>query len=179
MTETPQSPPPGWYANPEGAGQRYWDGANWTDQFSAPDPGMLAPPTADVEAPRKIRWGTSPAYWIACVSLVGMVIGAAGPWVTLGSLSSAGTDAGHDGGVVIGAAVVAGLLLGIFAATGRRGWLIGAGVVGVLMVITTIADISDINNNDFNVGWGIWLALAASAVLTVASLADRQTAPPR
>jgi hypothetical protein len=86
VTETPQSPPPGWYANPEGAGQRYWDGANWTDQFSAPDPGMLAPPTAAADAPRKIRWGTSPAYWIACVSLVGMVIGAAGPWVTLGSL---------------------------------------------------------------------------------------------
>lgn len=27
-----QQPPPGWYENPEGSGQRYWDGTAWTDQ---------------------------------------------------------------------------------------------------------------------------------------------------
>ena len=36
-TKTPdqqpaQTPPAGWYANPEGAGQRYWDGARWIEQ---------------------------------------------------------------------------------------------------------------------------------------------------
>jgi Protein of unknown function (DUF2510) len=31
-----QRTPPGWYANPQAAGQRYWDGTNWTDQYQAP-----------------------------------------------------------------------------------------------------------------------------------------------
>jgi Protein of unknown function (DUF2510) len=170
VTETPQSPPPGWYANPEGAGQRYWDGANWTDQFSERD------------AQTKTRWGTSPAYWVACGSLVGMVVGGVGPWITLGPLTFSGTSGGRDGGVVVGAAVVAGILLAVFAATGRRGWLIGAGIVGLLMLITTIvdlADISDANALGASAGWGIWLALAASALLMVASIVSRQTAPPR
>jgi hypothetical protein len=26
----PVVPPPGWYANPSGPGQRYWDGVTWT-----------------------------------------------------------------------------------------------------------------------------------------------------
>jgi len=28
--------PPGWYPNPEGPGQRYFDGNQWTDQYAAP-----------------------------------------------------------------------------------------------------------------------------------------------
>jgi hypothetical protein len=31
---------PGWYANPEGPGQRYWDGKQWTE----PSPGQGPPP---------------------------------------------------------------------------------------------------------------------------------------
>ena len=30
----PQGPPPGWYPNPEGGGQRYWDGARWTEHVA-------------------------------------------------------------------------------------------------------------------------------------------------
>ena len=26
----PAAPPPGWYPDPQGAGQAYWDGAQWT-----------------------------------------------------------------------------------------------------------------------------------------------------
>lgn len=34
--QTPtQAPPPGWYPNPEGPGQRYWDGAQWSE-YSPP-----------------------------------------------------------------------------------------------------------------------------------------------
>lgn len=29
-------PPPGWYANPSGPGQRYWDGAGWTQWTNPP-----------------------------------------------------------------------------------------------------------------------------------------------
>jgi hypothetical protein len=37
---TPPSAQPGWYTNPNGFGQRYWDGSNWTDHVRT-DP---APP---------------------------------------------------------------------------------------------------------------------------------------
>lgn len=35
-TPPPQSPPAGWYANPEGSGMRWWDGEKWTEHFQAP-----------------------------------------------------------------------------------------------------------------------------------------------
>jgi hypothetical protein len=34
MTVTQQSPPPGWYPDPEGHGQRYFDGTQWTEHRS-------------------------------------------------------------------------------------------------------------------------------------------------
>ena len=33
-----QTPPPGWYANPHGAGQRWWDGTAWTEHVQTPTP---------------------------------------------------------------------------------------------------------------------------------------------
>jgi uncharacterized membrane protein len=30
----PQAVPAGWYPDPEGRGQRYWDGNNWTDNIA-------------------------------------------------------------------------------------------------------------------------------------------------
>lgn len=29
---TPLGPPPGWYADPDGEGRRWWDGSSWTDR---------------------------------------------------------------------------------------------------------------------------------------------------
>jgi hypothetical protein len=34
-------PPPGWYPDPRGQGQRYWDGNDWTDHW-APPPAPVA-----------------------------------------------------------------------------------------------------------------------------------------
>lgn len=37
----PQGTPPGWYQNPQGPGQRYWDGTRWTDNYSqGPQPPL-------------------------------------------------------------------------------------------------------------------------------------------
>jgi hypothetical protein len=41
-TTTPV-PPPGWYANPSGPGQRYWDGEKWTDSYSQTQPTQAPP----------------------------------------------------------------------------------------------------------------------------------------
>ena len=48
MSENPSAPPvaapPGWYADPQGYGQRYWDGHVWTHNFGplASSPGPRA-----------------------------------------------------------------------------------------------------------------------------------------
>lgn len=34
----PQSPPAGWYADPQGPGQRWWDGSRWTEHVHAAPP---------------------------------------------------------------------------------------------------------------------------------------------
>jgi hypothetical protein len=44
------APPAGWYANPEGSGQRYWDGEHWTDEYrQEPPPPVAQPPAAPAE----------------------------------------------------------------------------------------------------------------------------------
>ena len=40
-----QAPPPGWYADPQGSGQRWWDGSRWTDHTQGA-PAPAAPGTA-------------------------------------------------------------------------------------------------------------------------------------
>lgn len=44
-TPPPQSPPAGWYSDPEGSGLRWWDGTRWTEQVrDKPQPGASQPP---------------------------------------------------------------------------------------------------------------------------------------
>ena len=37
-------PPPGWYPDPEGQGQRWWDGTHWTDRLAGHGPAPPGPP---------------------------------------------------------------------------------------------------------------------------------------
>jgi Protein of unknown function (DUF2510) len=44
----PAAPPAGWYQNPEGSGQRYWDGGRWTDHFHHAPPPPAAQPRSNL-----------------------------------------------------------------------------------------------------------------------------------
>ena len=44
MSVSESQHPAGWYPNPTGPGQRYWDGQNWTDQYRETSPPPPAPP---------------------------------------------------------------------------------------------------------------------------------------
>lgn len=74
-TQTPGTPPaqapsPGWYPNPQGTGQRYWDGTQWTEQYSPPPPPPQAPPR------RHRPWYRSPWPWLALIAGIALAAGA-------------------------------------------------------------------------------------------------------
>ena len=118
--DSPQAPP-GWYQDPNDAGQRYWDGTRWTEHVApAPAaPGPEAPGSPAARPPRRAQaqtlttveriWGAV-AFGIA-------VIGSIGPWATLGIFSKAGTDG--DGVITLIAAMV-GILVALIGPPGAR-----------------------------------------------------------
>ena len=83
-----QNPPPGWYQNPEGPGQRYWDGIRWTDQYAqAP-----VPPAPQVPSQPTRGSGHKAARIVLVVLLVAVgVVGLAG-------VALLGGEKGTDGG---------------------------------------------------------------------------------
>jgi hypothetical protein len=65
----PPRQPPGWYPDPSGTGQRYWDGNAWTSQFtpgSPPDPNR--PPAV------KKGLGTGRVIAIVAAGLILLVV---------------------------------------------------------------------------------------------------------
>jgi hypothetical protein len=77
----PQLPAPGWYPDPAGAGQRWWDGQRWTEQVGTPPPARESepPPVAPAAPPaqvvgggrgQRLRVGTA----ILVVALVGGLV---------------------------------------------------------------------------------------------------------
>lgn len=54
MESGQQLPPSGWYPNPQGEGERYWDGARWTDQYRAPPPDQLAQAPQEPQSPQAV-----------------------------------------------------------------------------------------------------------------------------
>ena len=119
-------------------------------------------------------------FW-ADASVVLMVIGAFGPWAKLrfGSITTtiSGTDGGKDGWIVFGAAVAASLFLVLYLVYRRR-WILvfpllaaaaGGGTAGY-----DIADIENLASGspiDVSTSWGIYLALAGSISLALATIA--------
>lgn len=61
MTAPP--PPSGWYPDPSGGGQRYWDGNRWTD---------LPPPPSPKTSPKKSRGSSIGKFLFAVVAIIAL-----------------------------------------------------------------------------------------------------------
>ena len=98
------------------------------------------------------------------------IIGVFGTWRNIGPVSLDGVEGPHNGWLVIFFGLIA--LAGIGALSGGS-WL---GIVTVLgaaavMISTALEDV--VHDNDViggSSGWGVWLTVAASAVLAGAAL---------
>jgi peptidoglycan/LPS O-acetylase OafA/YrhL len=171
---TSQQTPPGWYPDPNDAGQqRYWDGNQWTDNYS-PAAAAAGPAAAGALAP--LWWGAPAAVGL-------LVLGAIGPWATvdiaaLGQSASA-SEGGleSDGVITLILGLIGGGLLGLWRAQRARWQAIVTAVLGALAVLVAIIDISDVSGTDVglggaadvSVGWGLWVTLLGSIVLVVVS----------
>jgi len=107
-----------------------------------------------------------------------MVIGAFGPWAKVLGASVGGTDGSNDGWLVVGAAVIGGLLA--YTLRERRAGAVWALLAGIAGVAVTLYDRSNMQNaidkgGSFTqalvqIGWGLNLALVASISLAVAAV---------
>jgi hypothetical protein len=115
--------------------------------------------------------------WWVLGSAVLMVVGAFGPWVKALGQSVSGTDGSNDGWFVVAAAVIGGLLFYANRAHRAAGvWALLGGIAGVGI---TLYDRSNVQNAIdkggafaqalVQIGWGLNLALAASASMAVAA----------
>ena len=124
--------------------------------------------------------------WWGVASVVVMVIGSVGPWARiLGTVSINGTDDGHDGWVVIVAAVIGAAGLFMFWRGMRWGLILSVLAAGVGLA-TTIYDRIDLERtfegtSIVEPGWGIYVAMLGSASLALAAvlawMVSRETRP--
>lgn len=110
---------------------------------------------------------TLPRLPLAAIGLV--VIGAAGPWVTLGSFSKGGLEG--DGVITLVLALVAAGVLLLAHFRGRRAPVVVVGICGLLALAIAIIDIADVQDAGFgaSVGWGLWLTLVGAIALLAAA----------
>lgn len=200
----PDAPPPGWYTDPDGPGQRWWDGERWTDDTSdtefvlhppsAYEPSYPVPPEPEPAPPAvelEPRRPPSPPgiFWALPALVVAMIAGAAGTWVTVdvggetvGTLS--GLEEGGDGWLVVLAALIAAIVLAawVFERTLLLP-VVGAvtGLASAAMALHRALDPAGAETVSSDVGvsagWGVWLALVASLGLAGVSAALARVRP--
>ncbi len=115
--------------------------------------------------------------WIAA-SAAAMVIGALGPWASVADLVTVNGTEG-DGWYIFGAGLLTAALAVpvLLRNTARRSLLIAA-VVGAIATLITAVDLADISSfagsdgfgSIVDTGWGLYLALAGSISVAVASV---------
>lgn len=69
----PHLPPAGWYDDPEGPGQRWWDGAKWGENRRGANSQPSHIPTPTPQAPRPLGFGAKVVLAIVALVLVGGV----------------------------------------------------------------------------------------------------------
>src|SRR4051812_7560182 len=150
--------PPGWYPDQHGV-IRYWDGYTWTHD--------IVPPPAPASVTTTSR---PPAFWCAIAAAALMVVGALGPRATATVLQVVEVNGTQgDGWLVIGAALVAAIVL--FASPRDAGPVVAllAGVGGEIVGFVDLADV-EARGALVAPAWGLYLVLASSAGLVIASL---------
>ena len=120
-------------------------------------------------------------FWWMAASAVLMLVGALGPWASVFGLSLSGIES-DAGGFVLLAAVVVGVLIGLFdrGRLASRKLVIASGLLGLVsFAVTTIAgahflpggSASELFGEEaLGVEWGLVLAWLASASLVGAAL---------
>jgi hypothetical protein len=147
------------------------------------------PPPSPTPAPETPSTSTtrSTAHIVAVIAFAAALIGSFLPWFTasapfLGTLTANGIDG--DGKVT---AVLSGLglVLSLLAANKSRNYWIAPAVAGVLTFLVAGYNVQDAMSADdtfgaalasFDVAFGLWIVLVASAVATVTPFHIRRTA---
>lgn len=188
------APPPGWYSDPEGPGQRWWDGERWTDEVSSEE-FVLHPPSASVPhypwrqpaapPPSLSRPRPSPpprVFWALPAIVVAMIAGAAGDWASIGFaggepfVTVGGLQNSGDGWLVVMAALVAAILMAVWVFERAVLLPLVAGVMGVVGALVALRRAFDPGAGlglsglaDARAGWGVSVAIVASLALTAVS----------
>lgn len=126
MSDAP-TPPAGWYPDPKNAAvQRYWDGADWTDDRAEVVRIASTPHTAVVDGVRGWFARLTPSSWLALAALVMLAV-------------SAFASTGFGGGLIMMGLIT--VITGIYAVvTGRATWARIAGrKVGAAVLVAGLA----------------------------------------
>jgi hypothetical protein len=117
------------------------------------------------------------ATWVLASGAL-MVIGAFGPWLKIFGLSVSGTDGSNDGWFVVVAGLLGSLLF--YLARERMAGALWPVVAGLVGVFTTLHDRQHFRHaidqggifgqELIKIGWGLYLALFASASMAVAGI---------
>lgn len=159
-------PPAGWYGDPHGDGERWWNGAEWDEQTRRdprPHPGARQPL----------------ALWAAALSVVGIAIGSLGPWAQTVLFTRSGLDL--DGGWFLAGSAVAVVSLWAYAKTRARAATLWPALLGVLVIGDCIRLYSEFGSGEatlfgqsfdlYDPAWGIYLcAIGGAALLSSAVL---------
>lgn len=169
-------PPAGWYADPElPEKQRYWDGTRWSPRRRAlPDETRTEPTLVGGASDHR----PSAPIWV-WGSIGVIIIGSVSPWATspsIGAFGDVSVDTVNglegDGIVTVLAAVVAAALiwLGIGRSSRGRTMVLAAAVLGALVVLTALIDLSNIGDTaGASAQWGIYVVLLGGGALAVSA----------